>query len=76
MVKHLPIGGIDMKNLDKTIKTLENKISKAEKELNILNYYLNKQLTEKKISKIDFRRNRNETIELQKKFMKEHNITV
>lgn len=76
MVKHLPIGGIDMKNLDKTIKTLENKISKAEKELNFLNYYLNKQLTEKKISKIDFRRNRNETIELQKKFMKEHNITV
>jgi len=65
-----------MKELDKTIKTLENKISKAEKELNILNYYLNKQLTEKKISKIDFRRNRNETIELQKKFMKEHNITV
>ena len=65
-----------MKKLDKTIKTLENKISKAEKELNILNYYLNKQLTEKKISKIDFRRNRNETIELQKKFMKEHNITV
>ena len=76
MVKHLPIGGIDMKKLDKTIKTLENKISKAEKELNILNYYLNKQLTEKKMSKIDFRRNRNETIELQKKFMKEHNITV
>ena len=76
MVKHLPIGGIDMKNLDKKIKTLQNKISKAEKELNILNYYLNKQLTEKKISKIDFRRNRNETIELQKKFMKEHNITV
>ena len=65
-----------MKKLDKTIKTLENKISKAEKELNILNYYLNKQLTEKKISKIDFRRNRNETIELQKKFMKEHNITI
>ena len=65
-----------MKNLDKKIKTLQNKISKAEKELNILNYYLNKQLTEKKISKIDFRRNRNETIELQKKFMKEHNITV
>ena len=65
-----------MKKLDKTIKTLENKISKAEKELNILNYYLNKQLTEKKISKIDFRRNRNETIELQKKLMKEHNITI
>lgn len=65
-----------MKKLDKKIKTLENKISKAEKELKILNYYLNKQLTEKKISKIDFRRNRNETIELQKKFMKEHNITV
>lgn len=65
-----------MEKLDKKIKTLENKISKAEKELNILNRCLNKQVTEKKISKIDFRRNRNETIELQKKFMKEHNITV
>lgn len=65
-----------MKKLDKKIKTLENKISKAEKELNILNCCLKKQMTKKKMSKIDFRRNRNETIELQKKFMKEHNITV